>query len=116
MEKENANDKIKALIQLLDDPDITVFEEVSKYLIDIGEEVIPHLEKEWEISFNDMVQERLENIIQKIQLNTLQEELYDWMHSEDPDLVRGAYLIARIQYPNLAFEPLEEKLEKEGAL
>ncbi len=112
MEKNKGNDKIKALIQLLDDPDITVFEEVSKYLIDIGEEIIPHLEKEWEISFNDMVQGRLESIIQKIQLNTLQEDLYEWMHSDDPGLLRGAWLVARIQYPNLPFAPLEEKMEK----
>ncbi len=112
MEKSKDNDKIKALIQLLDDPDITVFEEVSRYLIDIGEEVIPHLEKEWEISFNDLVQERLENIIREIQFNSLQEEFLEWMHTPEPDLLRGAYLVARVQYPNLAFDPLKEKTEK----
>jgi len=112
MERKDNNDKIKALIQLLDDPDLAIFEEVSKYLIDIGEEAIPHLEKEWEISFNDLVQERLESIIHSIQLNTLKEELYQWMHEEEPSLLKGSYLIARIQYPNLHYLPLEEKIEK----
>jgi len=112
MERRKDSNRIKALIQLLDDPDLTVFEEVSKYLIDIGEEAIPHLEKEWEISFSDMVQERLESIIQSIQFNTLQEDLYRWMHSDDPDLLRGAYLVARVQYPNLPFAPIEEKIER----
>ena len=112
MEKNRDNDKIKALIQLLDDPNTTVFEEVSKYLIDIGEEVIPHLEKEWEISYNDMVQERLETIIREIQFNTLQEDIFKWIHTPEPNLLKGAYLIARVQYPNLAFDPLKEKTEK----
>ncbi len=106
------NNKIKALIQLLDDPDLTIFEEVSKYLIDIGEDVIPHLEKEWEISFNDLVQERLESIIHSIQLNTIKNELYQWLHEDKPSLLKGAYLIARIQFPNLHYLPLEEKIEK----
>ncbi len=110
-QKDN-NPKIKALIQLLDDPDLTVFEEVSKYLIDIGEEVIPHLEKEWEISFNDLVQERLESIIHNIQLNALKEELYLWLQEDQPSLLKGAYLIARTQYPNLSYIPLEDKIEK----
>jgi len=111
MERKEDN-KIKALIQLLDDPDITVFEEVSKYLIDIGEEVIPHLEKEWEISFNDLVQERLETIIQSIQLNTLKEELNNWLNRETQNLLEGAYMIARTQYPDLPYKPLEEKIEQ----
>ncbi len=111
MERKD-DDKIKALIQLLDDPDLTIFEEVSKYLIDFGEEAIPHLEKEWEISFNDLVQERLESIIHSIHLNTLKEDLYEWLHEEDPGLLKGACLIARTQYPNLRYTSLEEKIEK----
>jgi hypothetical protein len=44
-----ADNELKALIQLLDDPDTGVYENVSSRLISFGKNVIPHLECEWEI-------------------------------------------------------------------
>mgnify|MGYP006209865135 FL=1 len=55
------------MISLLDDPDQDIFKQVSKELISLGNEVVPMLEEAWETSFDPVMQERIENIIHKIQ-------------------------------------------------
>jgi hypothetical protein len=60
-------DKLQALINLLDDPDSTVFEIVEKELLKENVEIIPALEEKWESSFDENSQERIENLIQSLQ-------------------------------------------------
>ena len=64
---ESKNIEINALIRLLDDPDSVVFDTVSSKIQEKGIDIIPELEKAWEIALNEKVQSRLENIIQRIQ-------------------------------------------------
>ena len=42
------SDEIKALIHLLEDPDESIFKQVQGKLMEIGTNVIPHLEESWE--------------------------------------------------------------------
>ena len=55
--------KLEALINLLDDPDQTVFELVEKELLKESDEIIPVLEEKWETSLDINYQERIENLI-----------------------------------------------------
>jgi regulator of sirC expression with transglutaminase-like and TPR domain len=92
---------IKAMISLLDDPDQDVFKQISTELISMGTEVVPMLEEAWETAFDPVMQERIENIIHKIQFDGVKEELRRWALSDDQDLLTGALLVARYQYPDL---------------
>lgn len=109
---EMGNRELEALISLLDDPDRLVFDNVSNRLIELGEEVVFPLEKRWDITLKPDLQERIENIIRKIQLNTLKKGVDSWKSGGGTNLLFGAFLVARFQYPELAYELLNEKIEK----
>lgn len=109
---ESAHKELEALISLLEDPDNQVFNNVSDRLIELGEKVVPPLEKRWEITLKPDLQERIENVIRKIQFNALQRGMDSWKSGGGTDLLFGAYLVARFQYPELQYEQLNEKIEK----
>jgi len=103
--------QIEALIGLLDDTDDFVFQEVSKKLINLGEEIIPELERVWELSSNEFFQERIEIIIHKIQYNFVKENFQKWAETPEQELLEGAFLVAKLQYPNLSFDKILKKIE-----
>lgn len=109
---ENGHKELEALINLLEDPDNLVFDNVSNRLIELGEEVVPPLEKRWEITLKLELQERIENVIRKIQLNTLHRGMDSWRTGGGSNLLYGAFLVARFNYPELEYEPLNETIEK----
>lgn len=96
-----SNSELKALISLLDDPDESIYDVVKHKLISFGDDVIPHLENEWEVSFDHLLQERIEDIIHFLQFESVKKELTTWQQSEDHDLIDAAALIAKYQYPDL---------------
>src|SRR6185436_17198824 len=93
--------EIDALIRLLDDNDTEIFEQIRSRLIDLGKDVIPMLENAWSKSMDALMQQRIESIIHRIQLSALQNEIRSWIEKGCVDLVKGALLIARYQYPDL---------------
>jgi regulator of sirC expression with transglutaminase-like and TPR domain len=106
------NDKsLRAMILLLEDPDEHVFTEIRGQLLSMGNEVIPALENIWESTFNNTLQSRIEDIIQKIQFNTTSEELKLWAATGGIDLLQGTILIARYQYPDLDEENIRNQIE-----
>ena len=109
---EDGHKELEALISLLEDPDMQVFDKVSNRLIELGEEAVPPLEKRWEITLRPDLQERIENVIRKIQFNTLKRGMDNWKSEGGTDLLYGAYLVARFQYPELQYDQLNESIEK----
>jgi len=103
--------EIRALIALLDDPDRSIQNSVIERLEEIGEPVIKPLEKSWESTLSPYFQERIENVIRHIQFNVIRNELKEWIESDDKDLLYGAYLLAKIQYPDLDYETVNMQIE-----
>jgi len=103
--------ELKALISLLDDEDLAVFEHVNAKLLSLGEEIVPVLEEEWERNLSPLVQERIENILHQMQFATLQLKLSDWLDHNQDDLLEGMWLIATYQYPDLEIEKLREQID-----
>lgn len=104
--------EIKALISLLDDDDKQVVSHVEEKILSLGKEVIPFLEKEWETSFNPVLQARIEEIIHVLQYDLLKSRLKEWHQSTDKDLLTGMWLVATYQYPDLELEKLKQELEQ----
>ncbi|MFH2096136.1 MAG: transglutaminase-like domain-containing protein [Bacteroidota bacterium] len=102
---------IQALISLIDDPDLEIFKVVEKELLDQGATVIEMLEKAWETAENELSQVRIESIIQKIQFTEIMDLLYVWKKDESRDLLKGAFIIAKFQYPDLQYSEISEKIE-----
>jgi regulator of sirC expression with transglutaminase-like and TPR domain len=100
------NDKeLESLIKLLDDPDAEVSQHVEERLLSYGNEVIEYLENAWEQSFDALLQERIENLVHKIQYNSVKKELELWYHGGAFDLLQGVIIINKYQYPDM--DPLK---------
>jgi regulator of sirC expression with transglutaminase-like and TPR domain len=97
-----ANTSIKALVQLIDDPDDNIYEHVRDQLKRFGNEAIPYLENSWGNSYYGMLfQSRVEKIIHEIKFEETKSQVQAWADSSDKDLLEGALIVARYQYPDL---------------
>lgn len=103
--------EINALINLLDDPDIEVVNAVKDELMKHGFEAIPRLEKAWESTLNEQLQEKLENVIHFIQYRTTKKHLIKWSKSGAEDLLEGSCYVAQFQFPEVNYDNLNAALE-----
>jgi regulator of sirC expression with transglutaminase-like and TPR domain len=93
---------LTALIELIDDPDSRVYDRVRNEILGLGLEAIPLLEDCMnDNSVSPSGFERIEAIKREIHFSALKFDLHRWIHSADKDLLEGAYLISRYQYPDL---------------
>ncbi|ALL08380.1 hypothetical protein AQ505_24635 [Pedobacter sp. PACM 27299] len=108
---ENSKE-ISALVKLLDDPDPEIFDHIEKRLLEYGEEVVHFLENAWEESLDTVLQERIENVVHKIQFKSVKEDLNLWYQSGAFDLLQGALVVNRYQYPDLDEEKIKFQMEE----
>jgi len=108
---ENSKE-ISALVKLLDDPDQEIYQHVEERLLAYGNEVIDFLENVWEHSLDSLLQQRIENIVHKIQFTNVKEDLNLWYQSGAFDLLQGALVINRYQYPDLNEEKIILQMEE----
>ena len=104
--------KLDSLIKLLDDPDDSVFNLVLVEILKEDVSIVDRLEHIWETSFEELVQQRIEFIIQQIQLNDTKNKIKNWASQETLDLFEGIFLISRYQYPELKLKSIQIQLEK----
>ena len=98
----DAQATIQALVRLIDDPDELVFQQVRDELMKFGPDVVPVLEQSWEQDYYGLLfQDRIENLIHDIQFEAVKHQLNSWLQSPDKDLLQGAMVIAKYQYPGL---------------
>src|SRR3954464_3198280 len=106
------NREISALFNLLDDPDEEVFSKVSERIVHYGRGIIPNLENLWENTTRNDVQERIEMLIHRLHYADLVNDLTEWKNSAYHDLLLGALLVAKFQYPDLHTVPVIQEIEK----
>lgn len=104
--------ELNALCQLLDDPDSEVFSSVSDRLLSYGPQAIPVLESHWERSLDHIQQNRIEDIIHRIQFDGCRAALLAWVDSGAENLLDGALIIARYQYPDLNEDLVRQHLAR----
>jgi regulator of sirC expression with transglutaminase-like and TPR domain len=107
---ENSTE-ISALVKLLDDTDQEVFQHVEQRLLDYGPAAIAFLETAWEQSLDVLLQERIENVVHRIQFNAVKEDLRLWQLGGAFDLLQGAMIINRHQYPDLDEQKLLNQID-----
>ena len=92
--------ELNALISLLDDPDEVIYEQISGQILSQGTTIVAELELAWENSKSVLQQQRIENLIQKIQFSATSDALTHWIETGGSDLLEGALIIARYQLPD----------------
>src|SRR5829696_4808811 len=106
------NKEISALFKLIDDPDSEVFSAVSTKILDFGRTIIPNLEHLWETTPDEQIQERIESIIHKLHYNDLTEDFRQWNLSGHHDMLVGALLVSKFQYPDITTSATLLEVEK----
>lgn len=109
--EENIHRKIQTLIQLIDDPDETVYSEVKQQLLLLGPVALPYLEQVWNDTINSWLSQRIEDIITDIQYNELTHHLIQWKYHQQEDLLYAVWLINHFQYPEVSLETLQKKID-----
>jgi regulator of sirC expression with transglutaminase-like and TPR domain len=104
--------EIKALLHLIDDPDQEVFDAVTQKIVDYGKPIIPNLEHLWETTPDEITQTRIELIIHKLHYRDLTDDFHTWKVSGHHDLMAGALLVSRFNFPELSTTPVYQELEK----
>jgi regulator of sirC expression with transglutaminase-like and TPR domain len=103
--------EIQAMISLLDDNDHEIISMVMGTLLKQGVAVIPELEKAWEVTPDEKLQVRLENLIQELQFNGLKDDLNRWIKTGAEYVMDGAIYVARFQFPDLNASKIHDQIE-----
>jgi regulator of sirC expression with transglutaminase-like and TPR domain len=101
-----------ALIKLLDDNDPTVLEQVEGELFSLGTEAIERLEKAWEEIGDSTIQNRLEELISRIQISHYTDALRAWRLDGGRNLIDGWICISQIQYPSLNEQKYKNEINR----
>jgi regulator of sirC expression with transglutaminase-like and TPR domain len=106
------SNEISALLTLIDDPDAEVFGVVSDKIVEYGKSIIPNLEDLWENTLSEETQERIELLIHRLHFTDLNEDFRQWSISGHHELMVGALLACKFQYPDLTTLPVLQEAEK----
>lgn len=104
--------EISALLQLVDDPDNDVFDTVAAKLLHYGKDILPNLEQIWESTSDELIHERVGLLIHRVHYNDLQKEFIDWSKSEYAELLHGAILVAKYQFPTLDIPSIHNQVDQ----
>ena len=104
--------EIQALVHLLDDNDREVLSHVYSRIKSFGPSIIPSLESAWASDLNALQHDRLEELIHDIQFQTVSDELTEWAANDEPELLRGYYIISKYANPESRYEDIQKKVQK----
>lgn len=105
------NSEIKALLQLIDDPDEEIYLTVSDKIISMGKDIIPNLEHLWENVSNESIQERIEQLIHRLHFRDLSADFDLWINTSG-DLLSGSVIVAKYHHPDLQPNVVFQEIEK----
>ncbi len=111
MLEDNLKNEINALLDLLDDPDSSVYESVHSRFMQIGPTASEMLENAWSLSLDESYQKRVEYILDDISKNHAVELSKKWQLKNPDNLLEGYLIFTLYQYPNLNKEELMNQLE-----
>ncbi|MFN4083037.1 MAG: transglutaminase-like domain-containing protein [Bacteroidia bacterium] len=104
--------EIRSLVSLLDDDDPEVLFHIENKILELGKPVIPFLEEEWHILQSPEHQNRVENIIHRIQFTDLCNNIEYWYKNNQQNLLEGVYLIAKYKFPQLELQEIANYIDK----
>lgn len=93
--------EISALLYLLEDPDMEVFEAVSNRLISYGLPIIPELESLMENTLDNELQHKIEQLIHQLHFSMLLTDFEEWSKSPHHELLPSLLLVSKFLFPEL---------------
>ncbi|AXI99531.1 Regulator of sirC expression [Cyclonatronum proteinivorum] len=106
--------EIKALIQLFDDPAPEIRDTVTKRLVQMGEAVVPQLDRFMADTKDEALKKEAEAVIRSVTFDSLQEEVAELaaqgVHTME-ELEDAVFLFSRFKNPTLRIRPYRELLD-----
>lgn len=106
-----AENEIRALITLIEDPDEQIFHQIRDRIVELGDGIVPELERAWSSEeHGDLFRDRIEDILHTIHLDQVRRRLITWRDGGCADLLEGALIISRYRYPELDEQKVKARL------
>lgn len=90
----NNSGEIKALIELIDDPDENVFKSITERFIGLGKEVVPIVKEQLDFTDEEDTIFKINHIIHKVNFKLLEDELIKWNASSQKSLWDATLIIS----------------------
>jgi regulator of sirC expression with transglutaminase-like and TPR domain len=107
---EAVQKEVDALVRLLDDPDADVQQQVQARLNTLGREAMPALRRAYDASSGEQ-REQIDTVVRRLHWNDVQTAWHAILSSDEPNLERGAFILALYRFPNLDVEAYQETLD-----
>ncbi len=101
-----------ALLKLLDDPDPEVFTQIESKVVEIGSQALPYLNDAARKNADQLSDNRIKTLLQKIQFNKALSALQSWKQKSNKSLIEAALILSEYQYPELDASIVLQKIEK----
>ncbi len=102
--------KIKALIQLLDDSDPEIYESVYQEILKIGKNYYQFLQNQYKVCENELLKVRLGLILQELQGELITDKLLNWRKEGGESLLEGWALVTQYFYPSINILDYKKKI------
>lgn len=112
MNSSEQNTELKALIQLIDEPDDSIYAQIKARIVSYGAEAIPYLEFALEHNFRPLAQKRIEVLLHKLQFDNICNEISNWYTLGASNLLLGYLLLSKYQYPHLDETFIKKELDR----
>jgi regulator of sirC expression with transglutaminase-like and TPR domain len=103
--------EVDALVRLLDDPDADVQEQVQTRLNALGRDAMPALRRAYDASSREQ-REQIDAVVRRLHWNDVKTAWHAILTSDEPNLERGAFILALYRFPNLDVEAYQETLDE----
>ena len=90
----NNSGEIKALIELIDDPDENVFKSITERFIGLGKDVVPIVKEQLDFTDEEDTIFKINHIIHKVNFKLLEDELIKWNASSQKSLWDATLIIS----------------------
>ena len=90
---------LDSLIFLLDEPDEHLYINIANAIVAYGEQALPLLKEKMELTTDDCQRERLENLIDTINRQTVIKRLNSWSDKREHDLLEPYFILSKYKYP-----------------
>ncbi|MBN2237829.1 MAG: transglutaminase family protein, partial [Bacteroidales bacterium] len=104
--------ELNALVQLLDDPDLAVYNQVEERILNFGEGAIDLLEEAFKKSHDLELTVRIEALTQKIQFKSVYHKLEEWKVNGQFSLFDAAIIVASMHYARLDTVSLRKEMDR----
>ncbi len=112
MNSPGSNKELEALVDLIDEPDETIYLKIKTRIISYGKTAIPFLESAFENNLKQLPQKRIGVLLNKLRFDAVINDLSDWYMLGASNLLLAYMIITKYQYPHLDELYIKNEFEK----